>query len=71
MSLRLQFVFAAVLALICALLVGVDLTHDRSTKNDARSRAAWMVLTGGEKAPEKVAILRFTEPDDTGRFGRF
>jgi hypothetical protein len=30
-----------------------------------------MVLTGGEKAPEKVAILRSTEPDDTGRFGRF
>jgi hypothetical protein len=48
----------------------IDLTHDRSTKNDARTRAAWMVCAGAEKTTKKDVFLHSIDRDDAGSFGR-
>jgi hypothetical protein len=48
----------------------IDLTHNRFQKNDAITRAAWMLCAGAKKCAEKDVILHHSERDDADIFAR-
>jgi hypothetical protein len=48
----------------------IDLTHNRFQKNDAITRAAWMLCAGVEKRAEKDVILHHSEGDEEDIFAR-
>lgn len=51
-------------------MLRIDLTEDRSTKNDARTRAAWMLCAGAEKTTKKDVFLHSIDRDEAGIFSR-
>jgi hypothetical protein len=48
----------------------IDLTHNLLQKNDAITRAAWILCAGAKKRAEKDIILHSTDRDDTDIFAR-
>jgi hypothetical protein len=48
----------------------IDLTHNLVQKNDAITRAAWMLRADAEKSAEKDVILHHSERDDADIFAR-
>jgi hypothetical protein len=49
----------------------IDLTHNRFQKNDAITRAAWMLCAGAEKRAEKEVFLHSINRDEAENFMRF
>jgi hypothetical protein len=48
----------------------IDLTHNLVQKNDAITRAAWMLCAGAKKCAEKDVILHHSERDEGDIFAR-